>query len=104
MVYLDPFESNEQTLRNHGVLSRKQSNKDFEAAKAERGFDAELFSKGKFRVPMGFKKIPGASRSGALTPQTRARFEKEEAEGLVELQRDEYGRIRGYREITDVNR
>ncbi|MFH7324850.1 hypothetical protein [Aeromicrobium sp. JJY06] len=45
----------------------------------------------------GYKRIPGASRSGALDPQTRSRMLSQETAGLIELQRDQYGQLIGYR-------
>lgn len=100
-MYVNPFESDAETRKNHGVLSRRQAHKDHAAAMQENGIDAAIHrSKSTtFRVPEGFKKIPGASRSGALDPQTRARLENDEAAGLIEVARDMYGKALGYREI-----
>ncbi|WP_435769727.1 hypothetical protein [Nocardioides sp. SYSU DS0651] len=99
MGYIDPFQSDAETIKNHGVLSRKQADMDYAEIKAKGGFDAALLTGNKFRVPEGYKRIPGASRSGALDPSTRARFERMEREGEVELARDEYGKLLGYRPL-----
>jgi hypothetical protein len=100
MGYIDPHMSDAEIRRNHGVLSRRQAQKDHATAMQENGIDAAIHrSKSTpFRVPKGFKKIPGASRSGALDPQTQARLEREETQGLIEVARDMYGKALGYRE------
>jgi limonene-1,2-epoxide hydrolase len=99
--YVNPFETDDEIRENHGVLSRRQAQKDHAAAMQENGIDAAIHrsKSSRFRVPEGFKKIPGASRSGALDPQTRARLEHDEAEGLIEVARDVHGKALGYREI-----
>lgn len=101
MGYVNPFESDEQTIGRDSRLYRKQLRKDFLAAKTEGGIDAAIHASKhtKFTVPFGFKKVPGASRSGALDPQTRARLENDEAAGLIEVARDVYGKVLGYRVI-----
>jgi hypothetical protein len=99
--YINPYETDAEVRRNHGVLSRRQARKDYLVATQEDGFDAAMHrSKStRFRVPEGFKKIPGASRSGALDPQTRTRVLRSEERGEIELKRDDYGRLIGYRSI-----
>ncbi|MGJ9412378.1 hypothetical protein ACHAAC_06675 [Aeromicrobium sp. CF4.19] len=99
--YIDPHLPGDELIRRDSRLSRRQSRKDFLSAQAEGGFDAAIAdSKRREKAVLrdGFKRIPGASRSGALTPQTKSRLERQEREGLVELQRDVCGEIAGYRE------
>lgn len=102
--YLDPFgpSTRKGLVDRDSRYYRKQSREDFVEAKHERGIDAQIFDKfTKYRVPEGFQKIPGASRSGALDPQTRSRMLQQEAEGLIELQRNEYGELTGWRPINE---
>lgn len=54
-------------------------------------------------IPAGWSPIPGQSRSGALDPQTRARFERREAEGEIELLRTGTAWPHAWREIADVS-
>jgi hypothetical protein len=99
--YVNPFETDAEVRKKHGVLSRRQADEDHATAMRENGIDAAIHRSkaSRYRVPEGFKKIPGASRSGALDPQTRARLEHDEAEGLIEVARDVNGKALGYREI-----
>lgn len=103
MGYINPFESDEQVIGRDSRLYRKQARKDFLAAKAEGGIDAAIATSKrpeKADLEDGVKRPPGASRSGALTPQVKSRLEWQEREGLVELQRNVYGEIVGYRDIA----
>jgi hypothetical protein len=99
MGYIDPMQSDAEFINRDCRLSRRQADMDYAEIKAKGGFDAALFVGTKFRVPEGYKRIPGASRSGALDPSTRSRFERMEREGEVELARDEYGKLLGYRPL-----
>jgi hypothetical protein len=99
--YINPYDTDAEVRKNHGLLSRRQAQKDHLAAMQEDGIDAAIHrsKSSKFRVPEGYRRIPGASRSGALDPQTRARLERQEAEGLIEVARDLHDKPLGYREI-----
>lgn len=101
MGYVDPFQSDAESRKSHGVLSRRQANIDHVSAMQENGIDAAIHESksSKYKVPTDYRRIPGASRSGALDPQTRARLERDEAEGLIEVARDVHGKALGFREI-----
>jgi hypothetical protein len=100
--YIDPFLSDEETIGRDSRLSKKRSREDYLAAQAQGGFDAAIHDS-KRPIPTerweGFLPIPGASRSGALDPPTRSRIEREEREGLIQVQRNAYGEIIAYRDI-----
>lgn len=100
MTYIIPHISDAQFINGDSCLSRRQANRDYAEINARGGFDAALFGKERFRVPEGFKKIPSASRSGALDPSTKSRFLNREENGEIELARDDYGRIVGWREVA----
>lgn len=100
MTYINPHISDAELINGDPRLSRRQADRDYAEIKAKGGFDAALFGKERFKVPEGFKKIPGASRSGALDPSTKSRFLRREEEGDIELARDQYGRIVGWREVV----
>ena len=100
MTYINPYVSDAEFINGDSRLSRRQADRDHAEIKARGGFDAALFGKERFRVPTGFKKLPGASRSGALHPSTKSRFLRREEKGEIELARDEYGRIVGWREVA----
>lgn len=101
---INPHLSDEEFIKSHRVLSKGQSRKDHLAAEAEDGFDAAVNDAKRDRTTRltGFDKIPGASRSGALDPQSRSRVLRREALGEIELQRDPYGRLVGYRGISEA--
>ena len=102
MAYIDPHISDEDFLRRDTRIDHKQSQRDFHAAKAEGGMDAAIAaSKRHDREDLreGFRKIPGASRSGALYPHVKSKLLRREADGEIELQRDMHGEMIGYREI-----
>jgi hypothetical protein len=101
MTYIDPMQSDAEFINNDSRLSRRQADMDYAEIKAKGGFDAALLVGTKFRVPQGYKRIPGASRSGALDPSTRSRFLNREKKGEIELARDEYGKLLGYRETNN---
>lgn len=52
-------------------------------------------------IPAGWSPIPGQSRSGALDPQSRARFERREADGEIELLRSGTAWPYAWRKVTD---
>ena len=100
MGYVNPHLSDDEFIGSDSALSRRQTDKDHAEIKAGGGFDAALFVGRRFRVPDGFQKIPGASRSGALDPSTKSRFLRREEAGEVELARNQHGELIGYRDQT----
>lgn len=52
-------------------------------------------------IPAGWSPIPGQSRSGALDPQTRAGFERREADGEIELLRTGTAWPYAWRKVTN---
>lgn len=106
MTYINPYLSDEDTVRAHSVLSKRQAVKDYLAAKAEGGFDAALHDSKRPERPKvreGFRRPPGMSRSGAMDPQTKSRLEGAEARGEIEIQRNDYGEIEAYRPSPDAH-
>lgn len=100
MGYIYQRESMKDLVARDPVLSKRQAREDLLNAKTEGELDAQIFDKfTKFKVPQGFKRIPGASRSGALDPSTRSRFLSREQVGEIELARNQHGELIGYREV-----
>lgn len=102
MGYIDPFQSDAEFINGDSRLSRRQADMDYAEARAKGGFDAALFGRERPTLLPGFRKIPGASRSGALDPQTRSRFERMEQDGSIELHRW-HGQMVGYRPLNNIN-
>lgn len=100
MGYINPHVSDAKFIDADSRLSRRQADQVHAEVKARGGFDAAMLVGRKFRVPDGFEKIPGASRSGALDPSTRSRFLRLEEAGEVELARNQHGELTGYRELA----
>lgn len=100
MAYVNPSESDSQTINDNGALSKRQAQEDYYAAKSEGGIDAEIYASRHPQRPTirdGFRRISGMSRSGAMDPRTRSRLDQDERDGLIEVQRDGYGDAVAYR-------
>ncbi|QIX27596.1 hypothetical protein ncot_14040 [Nocardioides sp. JQ2195] len=102
--YIDGRISDEEFIGRDSRLSNKRSREDYLAAQAEGGIDAAIADSKKPERPVvngdeGWRRPEGMSRSGALAPQVKGKYERLEREGAVEILRNLYGEIEAYRPL-----